>query len=245
MLSSAATFIWRECLETSVFCICTDSAFQLSRGSQNVPERCTCNTRRLRSLSFWRLPANVPLFISNEVALWCFSPHWRTSLLLLRSSHLVFAFSLSVLWSDPDWAGHLTSLGGGLPGKLSPGSAVELRGGVRQGGVCHAGSSAGEGPWGTVLCTSEEHACSAGHLHVRAPTPGALPRQAERLKYYCSESVRRGCVQVCVCEWRDALAATHRRVCLCHYILPICPSIHSGVYRMKYRLLKKLFIDWV
>lgn len=39
MLSSAATFIWRECLETSVFCICTDSAFQLSRGSQNVPER--------------------------------------------------------------------------------------------------------------------------------------------------------------------------------------------------------------
>ncbi len=187
---SAAKFMWRACLQTSVFCIHTDVCFS---ACTMLEKKCMCNTHMLslESLSFWWLLANVPLFISNEVSFWCFflcfSSCWQIFSLLLRSSCLVFAFSLpSVLWGNHDWAGCFTTLGSSLQGQLSPGGAIKLCGGVWQGSVCHAGPFAGEGPGGTILCTPEEPACSAGHLHLCAPTTGALPCQAERFKYYCS-----------------------------------------------------------
>ena len=103
--------------------------------------------------------------------------------------HLVSSLpslSPSVLRSNRDGAGCFTSLGSSLQGKLSTGGAIELCGGMWQGSVCCAGQVAGEGPGGTNLCTPEEPARSAGHLHIRAPATGALPWQAERFKCYCS-----------------------------------------------------------
>lgn len=173
----------------------------------NVREKCMCNTHlNLESLSCWCLLANVPLFTSNEVSFRCsfFSPPTE-KFSFCCWDHLVFALSCpSVLWNNHGWVGCLTTLGSGLQRRLSPGGAIKLCGGVWQGSVCHAGPRAGEGPGGTILCTPEEPACSAGHWCLCAPTTGALPQQTEGFKHCCCQSVRRWCVNVGVCWWDGA-----------------------------------------
>lgn len=92
------------------------------------------------------------------------------------------SFPLQVLQVHRGWAGCSAALGRLLQWKLSPRGAVEFRGSVRQGGVRHAGPTAGESPGGAVHRFSKEPACSAVHMHLHPSAAAAVPRQAERFR---------------------------------------------------------------